>query len=1550
MKKILSIILALLIGCSYLSMTVSALTDKTDYKSVDVFANELAKLISFAETDSINDSDIIKEASVDDKKSNRIIVKSSTDIDTLDSVAHISGYNDLHILQFDNDASFDNAMKYYNALSNIEYAEEDKILTEAVVDEGIIVESAAEFPTEIPSNIFGYSVAKNNSVGGNNVTIAVVDSGVQNDHEFLQGRVIPTGFNAIDADETCYDDRGHGTQVAGIIVSNTLDNVKIKPYKVLNNQGEGSVSQVVLGIDAAIEDGVDIINLSMSMAGSNNSLYNACQRAYDANIAVVVAAGNAGWDMSKKEVSPGNFDNVISVVSCTNTRYVSDFSNYGGNSDCAAPGENIISSYLNNAYKISSGTSMAAPFVCAAASYLLAKKNSLTPDEILSSLLSNYQYCWGDKRIKCIYPTTPVAVTNTSTAPVFKYPDCSFTGSIMVEFTNTPNTQIYYTFDDVNYLFYEGPFEITETTTIKAFAIEKGKHQSTTTETTFTKLDVDVNDFVVDNNGNLIAYNGTQTDVTVPGYINGYPVINIKSDTFSSVKTTLQSVTFASTLESIESNAFYDFNRLECVFAPSVTEIGDYCFSGCNGLASFHADKLTSIGEGAFEDTYCLTDFVSGTFTEVKAKTFKNSGIQAIDIFYVTRIGDEAFSGCDNLTSVYSETTESIGTSTFEDCTSLTTVTFGNIDKIPDRCFYNCSSMVNLTLQYVKELGVSAFENCVSLKSIYLPELTIVNDNGFKSCTGLSTINAPLLSYIGSYGFYKTPITAFDFSNITYIGGYAFSQCTKLKTVTVTSFELFVSNMFSGTSSITTVILNDATELALDETSISTLFPYLQTFTGEQIINLPDNAFNGCSKLKNINLPSVKSIGDYAFANTLVGDISFETLETVGAYSFANMSKLTKVCLPSLKDMYSTLFSGSTAIASLELDAVTNLSGFGNGFSFGNNFPSLTNFSANALANIPAGFFTGTTNLTYIYLNSVETIAADAFKNFKGSPYLQIHLPKATSIGTNAFYNCNVSLLYLPSIEKFDNSIFGMSSSLKTLAIPSVRNLSSSSFKYNTSITQLDISGVEYLPLGVFNSCQSLERLDASSVKTMANNVFYYSTNLTEIDLSSLTTFPSAATFKNYINLKTVIANSVTEIPASTFEGCTALTSVSTTNARVIGNNAFKGSGIKTYNLTNIKSIGEYSFANTKINTATATCLNSLGTGAFDNCTSLTLVNMSALTEIPGYAFNNTIALGNATFGKLTSVGSNAFANSKISAFKFASDSVFELGEMAFYNCSALSFDPTVIKRLGTQSVYNTKIVNSASNLPNLEYIDANGFNGTTLKSRLILENVIDVYDLPDDSPCVLIGSDCAKFKIETTETTTVYSPKLTAASKWCENSGYENYIEYNSENIRISEFNQLITTKSSNLSLSIIGFNTTYKLYGTNSKDMSDSKLLSTSTYSSFNPLTLRNQNQIEKMYDYYYIVAEDNENGNITEVVGQLCENTLTYIKPLNDLTIAEFDFYSYSDHIIYSTANSYEEALAALRINNEHVTITPSYIKLVIHLSMVQAQHLMCIMMMS
>ena len=105
--------------------------------------------------------------------------------------------------------------------------------------------------------------------GSPDVTIAVLDSGVNANHPDLQGRVL-SGYDFVNQDYDASDDNGHGTNVAGIIASNAdtigmtgIDfHAKILPVKVSNQNGMGSTLDAVSGIYYAIEQGADVINMS----------------------------------------------------------------------------------------------------------------------------------------------------------------------------------------------------------------------------------------------------------------------------------------------------------------------------------------------------------------------------------------------------------------------------------------------------------------------------------------------------------------------------------------------------------------------------------------------------------------------------------------------------------------------------------------------------------------------------------------------------------------------------------------------------------------------------------------------------------------------------------------------------------------------------------------------------------------------------------------------------------------------------------------------------------------------------------------------------------------------------------------------------------------------------------------------------------------------------------------------------------------------------------------------------------------------------------------
>ncbi|WP_396898006.1 S8 family peptidase [Niallia taxi] len=211
---------------------------------------------------------------------------------------------------------------------------------------------------------------------GKGMKIAILDTGCDTTHPDLQERIIG-GYNFTDDDNSnpdIYTDyNGHGTHVAGTIaaVENANGVVGAAPesslliVKVLNGQGSGQYDWIANGINYAIEQNVDIISMSLGGPDDVQALHDAVKRAVDNQILVVCAAGNEGdgRDTTEELGYPAAYNEVISVGSVNFTRRSSEFSNSNREVDLAAPGENILSTYINGQYARLSGTSMAAPHV-----------------------------------------------------------------------------------------------------------------------------------------------------------------------------------------------------------------------------------------------------------------------------------------------------------------------------------------------------------------------------------------------------------------------------------------------------------------------------------------------------------------------------------------------------------------------------------------------------------------------------------------------------------------------------------------------------------------------------------------------------------------------------------------------------------------------------------------------------------------------------------------------------------------------------------------------------------------------------------------------------------------------------------------------------------------------------------------------------------------------------------------------------------------------------------------------------------------------------------
>lgn len=213
------------------------------------------------------------------------------------------------------------------------------------------------------------------------VKAAVIDSGVNENHPDLAGRLTNERYNFVNDNNDTTDKYGHGTMVAGIIANNTSMNVKIMPIKVTDLDGRGNSNDVARGIEFAVRNGADIINLSLSIDSTHSkSVETAIEFATNNNVAVVIAAGNSGIDASS--LCPMHVPNTIVVGAVDQNGNRASFSNYGNVVTVSAPGTQILAPYLNNDYRIVDGTSLAAP--CATAE--IAMIRSLNPDINLTNI------------------------------------------------------------------------------------------------------------------------------------------------------------------------------------------------------------------------------------------------------------------------------------------------------------------------------------------------------------------------------------------------------------------------------------------------------------------------------------------------------------------------------------------------------------------------------------------------------------------------------------------------------------------------------------------------------------------------------------------------------------------------------------------------------------------------------------------------------------------------------------------------------------------------------------------------------------------------------------------------------------------------------------------------------------------------------------------------------------------------------------------------------------------------------------------------------------
>ncbi len=221
------------------------------------------------------------------------------------------------------------------------------------------------------------------SYNGTGIKVGILDTGIDASHPDLTGRVFG-GKNLINPLKSYKDDNGHGTHVAGTVAASDNEigvigvgpEIKLYALKALNANGSGYLSDIIEGLQWAVTNHLNVVNMSLGTDSDNPAFKDAIRIAADAGLIMVAAAGNDARDVDY----PAAYEKVMAVAAVDINSDIAYFSSPGTEVDVSAPGVNVLSTIPGGKYAAYSGTSMAAPHVTGTVALIMEAKGVQTLD------------------------------------------------------------------------------------------------------------------------------------------------------------------------------------------------------------------------------------------------------------------------------------------------------------------------------------------------------------------------------------------------------------------------------------------------------------------------------------------------------------------------------------------------------------------------------------------------------------------------------------------------------------------------------------------------------------------------------------------------------------------------------------------------------------------------------------------------------------------------------------------------------------------------------------------------------------------------------------------------------------------------------------------------------------------------------------------------------------------------------------------------------------------------------------------------------------------
>lgn len=939
MKKTISVFIALTMIFASVNIAFPVFADTG--AEVDIVVDELSELYQEEAED---------DKSIEDSAASRVIVKANMKPDTYGNAEMINGTDDIYIYQYETSSEAASALKYYDSLNYVECAETDGIMEGQSLSYGNPMVGGDEAKTYV----------SNHNIELNDVNVALVDSGVLFSNSMFDGRVTDSGVNLSESgtEGTALDANGHGSHIASIIVDNTPDNVHITAYKVLNQYNVGTHLSIATGIDKAVEDGADIISLSIYSSDKSELIIDAVKNAYANGVIIVNCAGNDSDDVAN--YYPANMDEVFTVGAIDEFGCRAFYSNFGEEIDFVAPGHKVEYTGFYEPVdegKVGYGTSYAVPYVVSAAAMVLSIDPDLGIEEVKQRLIDScipmesLKYHDGFHEIEeyvvdlnwpimksdpetdeeCYGYGMPqilraMQITENNSPVTFSVQSGSYHESFELTLTADEGSDIYYTTEEVypspeNATLYTGPIEVSGTMSVRAIAVSDDKSKSTPVACEYKmSYYADEDDFEIDDRGYITNYSGNLSELIVPETIDGVTVKGVAKYAFSDP---VRTIVFPDAVEELEDYSLFSDMSLEFLIGHGIKKIGESVSYGnvllidtpsveYIGAAAFfyhgrelYLPELREAGECAFTGSTNLVEIYLPKLEKVSWAMFQDCyTLRTVRLDSVETIDNDAFANCYRLKNIYAPnlrhfTTSSMNYGTFYRCYNLTEVNFPLVEEISENCFDYCLYLAKADFASAKIVGIRAFIHCYELTEIHFPKLKEIDDRAFFS-TALSNVNLPSLVTIGEDAFCNSTISSLYAPNLERIESTAFS-----------SFNELYGEYGQNTN--------------------------LKTLYAPKLTTLSDEALAYTGGLTEIDLPSLKTIGENAFYESSVNYLYAPELQTAESLPVAENSvavvsdKLTSctfeptdksLTIQGVKDSYSQEYADLNGLEFIDVDAM----------------------------------------------------------------------------------------------------------------------------------------------------------------------------------------------------------------------------------------------------------------------------------------------------------------------------------------------------------------------------------------------------------------------------------------------------------------------------------------------------------------------------------------------------------------------------------------------------------------------------------------------------